>query len=138
MPEHISRALTATFCFFYAGTSVQAAEAWVVTDRLHPVQTIPDVRVIELDGPAHIEAELTAQLPPHPEKAAEIVRQHLQSGGADLHRRLAVAYQGVIDSWGLGIVKLPAVVVDRQYVVYGERDVERAIAKIKEYRSAHP
>jgi len=48
------------------------------------------------------------------------------------------AYQGVADAWGLGIVKIPAVVVDRRYVVYGEPDVARAVARIDAYRSARP
>jgi len=30
------------------------------------------------------------------------------------------------------------VVVDRRYVVYGEPDVSRAIARINAYRSTHP
>lgn len=137
-PRHIARVLAATFCSFAAGTSGQAAEVWVITDRLQPIQTTLAVRVIELDAPARIEAELATQLPSHPEKAAAVVRQRLKSSGADLHRRLATAYQGVTDAWSLGIVKLPAVVVDRQYVMYGEPDVDRAVSRITEYRSARP
>jgi integrating conjugative element protein (TIGR03757 family) len=110
----------------------------VVTDRLHSFKTHLEVRIIKLDAPARIEAELAAQLPSDPQRAVATVQQRLKSGGADLHRRLAGVYQGVIDAWSLGIVKLPAIVVDRQYVVYGEPDVDRAVAKIKEYRSAHP
>ena len=39
---------------------------------------------------------------------------------------------------GLGIAKIPAVVVDRRYVVYGEPDVSRAVARINAYRSTQP
>ena len=42
------------------------------------------------------------------------------------------------DAWSLGVTKIPAVVVDRRYVVYGETDVSRALARIEEYRRAQP
>ena len=41
-------------------------------------------------------------------------------------------------AWSLGIAKIPAVVVDRRYVVYGEANVARALARIEEYRRAQP
>lgn len=59
-------------------------------------------------------------------------------GGEALQRRIGHAYQGVADAWGLGIAKIPAVVVDRRYVVYGEPDVPRAVARINAYRSTQP
>lgn len=136
--RHLACVLTVAFCYFAAATDVLAAEVWVVTDRMHPFKTHLDVRIIELDAPARAEAELAAQLPSDPRQAAAIVQQRLKSGGADLHRRLAVAYQCVIEAWSLGIVKLPAIVVDRQYVVYGELDVDRAVSRINGYRSARP
>jgi len=37
-----------------------------------------------------------------------------------------------------GIAAIPAVVVDRRYVVYGEPDVARAVARIDAHRSARP
>lgn len=132
------RLLLATSCSLAAATSLSEAEVWVVTDRLHPVKASADVRLINLDAPARIEADLAARLSPDPKQASAIVQQRLKNGGADLHRRFAAAYSGVTDAWSLGIVKLPAIIVDRQYVVYGEPDVERAVARIKEYRSAHP
>ena len=123
--------------FMFSQAAV-AADVLVVTDSRHPVQALAGVRVIELDQPAHIEAELTAHLPADPAQAEALVRQRLLDGGADLQRRIGQAYQGVADAWGLGIVKIPAVVVDRRYVVYGEPDVARAVARIDAYRSARP
>jgi integrating conjugative element protein (TIGR03757 family) len=110
----------------------------MITDHQHPVVAAPGVRLIELDAPARIEAELAAQLPSDPDRAATMVRQRLKDGGAELQQRLAKAYQGVADAWSLGIVKLPAVVVDQRYVVYGESAVERAFARIDAYRRARP
>ena len=115
-----------------------AADVRVFTDRHHAVEAPSGVYVVELDAPARIEAELAANLPADPAQAAAIVRQRLQDGGTPLQRRLANAYQGLTDAWSLGVTKIPAVVVDRRYVVYGETDVPRALARIEEYRRAQP
>ncbi|HEP9542705.1 TPA: DUF1525 domain-containing protein, partial [Pseudomonas aeruginosa] len=53
-------------------------------------------------------------------------------------RSLASAYQGVADAWGLGVAKVPAVVVDRRYVIYGEPDVALALSRIARYRREQP
>lgn len=84
------------------------------------------------------EAELAANLPPDLERAATLVRQRLHMGDAALQRRLREAYQGVVDARSLGIAKIPAVVVDRRYVIYGDPDAVRATARIETYRSARP
>ena len=119
-------------------TAAAAAEVLVITDSGHPVQVAAGTRVIELDLPARIEAELAARLPTDPTQAAAIVQQRLREGGQDLQRRLGRAYQDVTQAWGLGITKVPAVVVDRHYVVYGESDVARAAARIETYRRTQP
>ena len=114
------------------------ADVLVVTDSRHPVKTIGDERVIELDLPDRIEAELSAGLSADPGQAETIVQQRLRDGNEVLQRRIGHAYQNVADAWGLGIAKIPAVVVDRRYVIYGEPDVTRAIARIDAYRNARP
>src|SRR3546814_21108907 len=78
-----------------------AADVWIITDRQHPVQGTPD-RLIELDAPARIEAELSADLPSDSRQAAELVQHRLKEGGPLLQQRLAGAYQGVTDAWSLG------------------------------------
>ena len=119
-------------------TAAAAAEVLVITDSGHPVQVAAGTRVIELDLPARIEAELAAGLPTDPTQAAAIVQQRLREGGQDLQRRIGRAYQDVTQAWGLGIAKVPAVVVDRRYVIYGEPDVARAAARIETYRRTQP
>jgi len=138
LPAASRRPLAAVLCLALLAPVAVAADVLVVTDSRHPVQAPAGVRVIELDQPAHIEAELTARLPADPAQAEALVRQRLLDGGVDLQRRIGQAYQGVADAWGLGIVKIPAVVVDRRYVVYGEPDVPRAVARINAYRSTQP
>ncbi|MCC4113928.1 TIGR03757 family integrating conjugative element protein [Aromatoleum toluclasticum] len=114
------------------------ADVLVVTDSHHPIIIMGGEHVIELDLPGRIEAELSADLPADPGQAEAIVQQRLREGKETLQRRIGRAYQGVADARGLGIAKIPAVVVDRRYVVYGEPDVARAVARIDAHRSARP
>lgn len=132
------RSLATGLCLALLAPVAVSADVLVVTDSHHPVQAPADVRIIELDQPARIEAELAANLPSDPDRAAALVQQRLRDGGDALQRRIGQSYQGVADAWGLGISKLPAVVVDRRYVVYGEADVAHAVARIDVYRSARP
>lgn len=115
-----------------------AADVLVVTDSHHPVKTMGGERLIELDEAPRIEAELSANLPTDPDQATALVKRRLTQGGTDLQRRIATAYQGVTDAWSLGITAVPAVVVDQRYVVYGEPDVARAIARIEQHRRTEP
>lgn len=115
-----------------------AADVVIITDSRHPVRTMGGERLIELDETPRIEAELSANLPADPERAAAIVRQRLKQGGTDLQRRIGTAYQGVTDAWSLGVTTIPAVVVDQRFVVYGEPDVARAVARIEQHRRTQP
>lgn len=115
-----------------------AADVVVVTDGHHPVKTMGGERLIELDEAPRIEAELSANLPTDPDQATALVKRRLTQGGTDLQRRIATAYQGVTDAWSLGITAVPAVVVDQRYVVFGEPDVARAIARIEQHRRTEP
>ena len=129
-------ALPASLAVFSPATF--AANVVVVTDSRHPVKTMGGERLIELDEGPRIEAELSAQLPADPEQATAIVKRRLNNGGADLQRRIASAYQGVADAWSLGVTSIPAVLVDQRYVVYGEPDVARAVARIAQHRRPQP
>jgi len=114
------------------------ADVLIVTDSHHPIKTMGGERVVELDLPGRIEAELSVGLPADPGQAEAIVQQRLREGDETLQRRIGRAYQDVADAWGLGIARIPAVVVDRRYVVYGEPDVARAVTRIDAYRSIRP
>ncbi len=118
-------------------SAASAMDIWIITDRQHPVQGTPD-RLIELDTAARIEAELSTDLPSDVQQASLLVQQRLKHGGPALQQRLARAYQDVTDAWSLGITTLPAIVIDQRYVVYGEPDVAKAIARIEAYRGTQP
>ena len=125
-----------SFLFLIAFALPAAAEVLAVTDSRHPLRTLSGARVIELDSPARIEAELSSGLPADPGQALSLARRRV--GDRGLQRRLRQAYRGVAEARQLRIAKVPAVVVDRRYVVYGEPDVFRAVARIDAYRSARP
>ncbi|CAB5671188.1 integrating conjugative element protein, PFL_4709 family [Delftia tsuruhatensis] len=134
-----------TWCFPWAlaialfASGATATEVWVVTDSQHPVSgTRTPQRHIELDAAQAIEAQLSAQLPNDPQAAAKQVQQRLQQGGDGLQQRLARAYQDVTDAWRLGITTLPAVVVDQRYVVYGQSNLDQALARIARQRREQP
>lgn len=114
-----------------------ATEVWVITDRDHPVTGQAD-RHILLDGVTQLESELATGLPSDADKAAGIVRQRLSQAGTDLQRRFAATWQRVTDAWSLGITKIPAVVVDRRFVVYGEANVAHAVARIEQHQREQP
>lgn len=125
--------LTALLC------ATANAETWVVTDSHHPTQSGPGVRVILLDDVDRLQAKLSQGLPADPQQAMAIVRQRMQSpDGQRLQKDLALAQQGTADAWALGISKIPAVVVDRQFVVYGEPSVPVAVQQIARYRESKP
>lgn len=133
---YLAAALLASQAAF--SSTAFAADVLVVTDSRHPVKTMGGERLIELDEAPRIEAELSAELPAYPQQATAVVKRRLSQGGADLQRRIASAYQGVVDAWSLGITTIPAVVVDQRYVVYGEPDVARAVARVEQHRRTEP
>lgn len=115
-----------------------AADVLVVTDSRHPVKTMGGERLIELDEALRVEAKLSADLPTDPDQSTALVKRLLTQGGTNVQRRIAAAYQGVTDAWSMGITAVPAVIVDQRYVVYGEPDVARAVARIEQHRRAQP
>lgn len=111
-------------------------ETWVITDQAHPVSAPAAVRIILLDEQQRLEEQLSRSLPAEPRQAAATVQRFMAtSEGARLQADLAKAQQGAADAWSTGVEKLPAVVADRKYVVYGEPDVATATRLIDRARS---
>ncbi|MDU8500224.1 TIGR03757 family integrating conjugative element protein [Pseudomonas syringae] len=113
------------------------AETWIVTDRNHPVQAPAHVRLILLDESERLEAKLSEGLPANQQQAIAIMQQRLMSSDAQrLQRDLALAQQNLVDAWSMGVTKVPAVVVDRKFVVYGETNATAAEFRIAQWRAA--
>ncbi|CAI2527688.1 TIGR03757 family integrating conjugative element protein [Serratia ficaria] len=135
---HFPSAIASALCVALGLTAqaASAAEVTVFTDRSVTLKSADSINVIHLDAAKEIEASLASDLPADPHRAQTIVQERLKQGGPRLQRNLASAYQGVADAWSLSVSSVPAVVVDRRYVIYGEPDVARAVARIEEYRRA--
>lgn len=121
-------------CVAVSAAPASAGEIEVFTTRSISLNPPPGTSIVYLDTAGEIEERLSSDLPADQQRAETIARQRLLDGGAKLQRDLAAAYQGVTDAWSLGITSLPAVVVDRRYVIYGDADVAKAVARIEEYR----
>lgn len=109
-------------------------DVWVITDRANPVITSGQ-SVTLLDEQQILEERLTSLLPKSPQLAAKAFEALMASPeGQQLNQQLAKAQQAKAKAWGLGITKVPAVVVDQRYVVYGEPNVQRALQLIEQAR----
>ena len=101
-----------------------------------PLRTTGAAEVHLLDArDGHAEA-FGANLPGDPERAlAEARRRMATHAGRAALARIAAAAPGNALAARLGIEKLPAVVVDGRYVVYGVRDVARAVERVAAWRA---
>lgn len=104
----------------------------IFTDHTHPVINTGNYPVFYLDGPTQIEAKLSEGLSNDPVEAKQQALKRIQD--SQMQQALINAYQGVNKAWQLGITKLPAVVVNERYVVYGVSDVNQAMQLVKEYK----
>lgn len=127
-----------TFSGILMLANASADSIQVFTDSTHRLTNTGNTPVIWLDAASQLEKQLSAGLPANPTNAQALAQQRLQQDGKGMQQKLATAYQGITDAWQLGVAKLPAVVVDNRYVVYGESDVALALAKIEHYQKAHP
>lgn len=113
------------------------ADVLAISDHAHPLTNLAGARVLLLDAPERLEQQLSEGLPADPRQAAALMQQRLRSASAQqLGRDLVKAHQDVADAWSLGVTKVPAVVVDRRYVVYGQPDVAAAVASVTRFRSS--
>ncbi|WP_122393699.1 TIGR03757 family integrating conjugative element protein, partial [Pseudomonas savastanoi] len=84
-----------------------------------------------------LETKLSEGLPANQQQAIAIMQQRLKSNDAlRLQRDLALTQQNLVDAWSIGVTKVPAVVVDRKFVVYGETNATAAENRIAQWRAA--
>ncbi|WP_426139208.1 TIGR03757 family integrating conjugative element protein [Pseudomonas sp. DWP3-1-2] len=130
----IRQALAACLTTLLASTAV-SSEIILITTNQNPLAATKNIRTINLDLPATIEAKISTALPATPSAAQAIATQRITPA---LGAQLTQAHQNVTDAWSMSITKVPAVVVDRKYVVYGEANVQRALDRIEEYLRREP
>ncbi len=117
--------------------NVLASETDIYTiHRYPPAVQAPGVAIHYLDAVTQLENRLFPLLSPAPEIAREQSLPLLSAPNSIQQRQqLETAYQDLIDAWSLGIRKVPAVVFDRRYVIYGTTDVRAARQQLAAFQS---
>lgn len=117
-------------------TTLAHAGVEIFTVAGQPVTNVPDDSVvIELDAPARLDAQLSTNLPANRDQARREVQRRFHSPEwDDVMSQYRHAATGVARAWMIGVEKIPAVVVDSRYVVYGQPDVAAALREIEEGR----
>ncbi|MEB6535931.1 TIGR03757 family integrating conjugative element protein [Pantoea stewartii] len=127
-----------TILFLSAGAH---AGTVIYTDHAHPVsgELSPDVTVTGLDAPDRLQSQIFGQLSVNPGQAEQQARAVITSPSFRQNQQaLAASYAGVAHAWSLGLEKVPAVVFDDKWVVYGTTDVAAARAKLDAWREKQP
>lgn len=116
----------------------QADEVWVFTARTAPpmagISKADRLWVLgDIDEPF---SALRFENPGDANAAKRLAAARIQSpaGQAAIEKVKAIGAATVM-AWRYGIDKLPAVLVDREYVVYGESSVSAALARIERHRN---
>ncbi|REC93371.1 TIGR03757 family integrating conjugative element protein [Kushneria indalinina] len=136
------RAATLFLCLLATATMSHCVLAGVevFTVAGQPVINVPDsAAVVELDAPGRLDARISQDLPSDPARAKQVLQSRMNGPEwQQTLQRYGQLYQGVARAWMLGVEKVPAVVVDSSYVVYGEPDVARALDAIEQAKGSNP
>ncbi|WP_191091696.1 TIGR03757 family integrating conjugative element protein [Affinibrenneria salicis] len=99
----------------------------------------PDTVVQILEDVQNREQTLFPNLYTSPEQAErQALLRMQQPDWQEKEARLTRAYQALMDAWSLGISKVPAVVFEDKYVVYGTTDIGLARQKLEAWRERQP
>ena len=119
-----------------ASPAAGAGDVVAFTLSSMPLRATGGAVVHVLDARDAYAAAFGADLPADPERALAEARRRVSSpAGRAALGRIAEAAAGNVLAGRLGIEKLPAVVVDGRYVVYGVRDVARAVERVEAWRA---
>lgn len=116
------------------------AQTTIYTTSRYPVTDVePGVQVFVLDEAQRLEQALFPPLADKEQLAEQQARQRMQQPDwKTVEARLTGAYQSLVTAWSLGVEKVPAVVIDGRYVVYGTTDTRQAQQKLDEWREQQP
>lgn len=82
----------------------------------------------QMAKPAGLQGEISKKLPTTLDDAAAFMSRYANSEeGKKQLQAIVEGYQGVGRAYGLGVTKLPAIVIDERYVVYGTVDIAVAL-----------
>ncbi len=80
-----------------------------------------------IDGPLQFTKKLSAGLPNNPEEAMKIAKQRIQSMKKALGDQAVDSYRGQLNALKLGVMKVPAIVINDVDVIYGITDIWQAL-----------
>lgn len=117
----------------------------VFTSSAYPVyQAHLAEAIYHLDGVEKLEESFLTNLSTNPKHAEQQVRQVMHTAEwKAFETKLKTAYQGVIEGWRQGVMKIPAVVFEMpdptlSSVIYGESDVGKAIERYQAMQRGNP
>jgi integrating conjugative element protein (TIGR03757 family) len=116
-----------------------AASVWVfTTEQLPPIKRLDMAnQVFVLDDIDKPLKALSFQYPGSDDKARQRANAVLNSPqGKTLLDQIQRNAKSVAIAWQSGIAKLPAVLIDKRYVVYGEYNVQVALDRVERHRHA--
>ncbi|EJN2862225.1 TIGR03757 family integrating conjugative element protein [Salmonella enterica subsp. enterica serovar Yaba] len=121
-------------------TSGALAQTVIYTAPEPPVtDPQPGVLVQILENVHSLEQSLFPVLSDNPVIAEQQARQRMQQPDWQAQEaHLSRAYQALLDARMLNIAKIPAVVFDDKFVVYGTADVALAQQKLQAWREQQP
>jgi integrating conjugative element protein (TIGR03757 family) len=113
------------------------AEANLYTLSHYPIPNNNDLeQIFQLDEIQLLEQRLSHTLSANPKQAVIEAKQLIKNGSIDKHDpQWLNAITGLTKAWALGIEKVPAVVFDDHYVVYGTTDIALASKKFAEFKA---
>lgn len=131
-------ALITTLC-----EPVRASDAPVLIEvfadsTFPPVNRRHQTTVYRLDRLKQLQQELSHQLPGNPEKAKRLVLQRFQGMTSELSHQLENTAQGLMRAHQYGLTRYPAIVFDRQAVVYGVTDMATATQLYAQWLEQQP
>lgn len=122
--------------FLFLVSHVAGAQTVIYTTTRYPVSdTDVDTQVYMLDEAQRLEQSLFPALAGEAQRAEQQARQRMQQPDwKEIEARLTGAYQSLLSAWSLGVEKVPAIVFDGHYVVYGTTDVALAQKKLMQWQ----
>ncbi|EFV1988362.1 TIGR03757 family integrating conjugative element protein [Salmonella enterica] len=130
----------ALFPFLFLTSVPVPAQTVIYTTARYPVENPePGVVIQVLEDIHSLEQSLFPVLSQHPERAEQQAREQMkQPDWREQEARLTRAYQSLLDAYALGVEKVPAVVLDERYVVYGTTDIRVAEKKRDTWQETQP
>ncbi|MFP1817366.1 TIGR03757 family integrating conjugative element protein [Lonsdalea quercina] len=121
-------------------TQSAAAQTVIYTTEKWPVISPEPGTVVQmLEDIQKREQTLFPNLSASPKQAErQALLRMQQTDWQEQETQLTRAYQALMDAWSLGITKVPAVVFEDKYVVYGTTDIRLARQKLEAWRERQP